>query len=391
MADGSAPLAGLRVIEMARILAGPWIGQTLADLGADVIKVESPAGDDTRKWGPPFIDVEGENTAAYFHCCNRGKRSIVLDFKSDEGRESLEKLIAGSDVFIENFKVGGLAKVGLDFDSVHARHPTLIYCSVTGFGQTGPYAHRAGYDFLVQGMGGIMSVTGEPDGLPQKMGVAFSDIFTALYGVIGIQAALAERARTGRGQQIDLSLYDSIVGVMANQASNQLIGGVTPNRLGNAHPNIVPYQVFACEDGHIIAAVGNDGQFERFCSLLGCSELSADPAYATNPARVENRDVLVPLLVEAVSRWRKADLLTAMENAVVPGAPINTLLERLETDQGTFKVVGEHTLTRATVSALELLSTDGWVAIDMAHPNVKPLVDALEADILTELSNRSSD
>ena len=327
MADGSAPLAGLRVIEMARILAGPWIGQTLADLGADVIKVESPAGDDTRKWGPPFIDVEGENTAAYFHCCNRGKRSIVLDFKSDEGRESLEKLIAGSDVFIENFKVGGLAKVGLDFDSVHARHPTLIYCSVTGFGQTGPYAHRAGYDFLVQGMGGIMSVTGEPDGLPQKMGVAFSDIFTALYGVIGIQAALAERARTGRGQQIDLSLYDSIVGVMANQASNQLIGGVTPNRLGNAHPNIVPYQVFACEDGHIIAAVGNDGQFERFCSLLGCSELSADPAYATNPARVENRDVLVPLLVEAVSRWRKADLLAAMENAVVPGAPINTLAD----------------------------------------------------------------
>ncbi len=327
MADGSAPLAGLRVIEMARILAGPWIGQTLADLGADVIKVESPAGDDTRKWGPPFIDVEGENTAAYFHCCNRGKRSIVLDFKSDEGRETLEKLIAGSDVFIENFKVGGLEKVGFDFASVHARHPSLIYCSVTGFGQTGPYAHRAGYDFLVQGMGGIMSVTGEPDGLPQKMGVAFSDIFTALYGVIGIQAALAERDRTGRGQQIDLSLYDSIVGVMANQASNQLIGGVTPNRLGNAHPNIVPYQVFACEDGHIIAAVGNDGQFERFCALLGCSELSADPAYATNPARVENRDVLVPLLVEAVSRWRKADLLAAMENAVVPGAPINTLAD----------------------------------------------------------------
>ncbi len=327
MADGAAPLAGLRVIEMARILAGPWIGQTLADLGADVIKVESPAGDDTRKWGPPFIEVEGENTAAYFHCCNRGKRSIVLDFKTESGREALERLIANSDVLIENFKVGSLAKHGLDFDSVHARHPSLIYCSVTGFGQSGPYAHRAGYDFLVQGMGGIMSVTGEPDGLPQKMGVAFSDIFTALYGVIGIQAALAERARTGRGQQIDLSLYDSIVGVMANQASNQLIGGVTPSRLGNAHPNIVPYQVFACADGHIIAAVGNDGQFERFCALLGCPELSSHPAYATNPARVENRDALVPLLAEAVSRWNKSDLLAAMENAVVPGAPINTLAD----------------------------------------------------------------
>ncbi|MEM9602709.1 MAG: CaiB/BaiF CoA-transferase family protein [Pseudomonadota bacterium] len=327
MADARAPLAGLRVVEMARILAGPWIGQTLADLGADVIKVESPAGDDTRKWGPPFIDVEGENTAAYFHCCNRGKRSIVLDFKTEDGQRTLERLIAGCDVFIENFKVGGLAKHGFDHDAVRERHPAVIYCSVTGFGQTGPYARRAGYDFLVQGMGGIMSVTGEPDGLPQKMGVAFSDIFTALYGVIGIQAALAERQRTGRGQHIDLSLYDSIVAVMANQASNQLIGGVTPNRLGNAHPNIVPYQVFACADGHIIAAVGNDGQFERFCRLLGCSELALDPAYATNPARVAHRDQLVPLLVDAIAPWRKAELLEAMERAVVPGAPINTLAD----------------------------------------------------------------
>lgn len=327
MADGAAPLAGLRVVEMARILAGPWIGQTLADLGADVVKVESPAGDDTRKWGPPFIDVEGENTAAYFHCCNRGKRSIVLDFKTESGKDTLEKLIARSDVFIENFKVGGLAKHELDFESVHARHPGLIYCSVTGFGQTGPYAHRAGYDFLVQGMGGIMSVTGEPDGLPQKMGVAFSDIFTALYGVIGIQAALSEREKTGRGQHIDLSLYDSIVSVMANQASNQLIGGTTPTRLGNAHPNIVPYQVFACSDGHVIAAVGNDGQFERFCALLGCPDLARDPRYATNPARVEHRAQLVPLLVDKVATWRKADLLSAMEKAVVPGAPINTLAD----------------------------------------------------------------
>ncbi|MEM6986970.1 MAG: CaiB/BaiF CoA-transferase family protein [Pseudomonadota bacterium] len=327
MADARAPLAGLRVVEMARILAGPWIGQTLADLGADVIKVESPAGDDTRKWGPPFIDVDGESTAAYFHCCNRGKRSIVLDFKTDSGRRTLDKLIASSDVFIENFKVGGLQKVGLDFASVHARYSSVIYCSVTGFGQTGPYAHRAGYDFLVQGMGGIMSVTGEPDGLPQKMGVAFSDIFTALYGVIGIQAALSEREKTGRGQHIDLSLYDSIVGVMANQASNQLIGNQTPTRLGNAHPNIVPYQVFACREGHIIAAVGNDAQFERFCGLLDRPDLAENPAYKTNPARVENREQLIPLLAEAVAQWDKAELLAAMEANVVPGAPINTLAD----------------------------------------------------------------
>lgn len=327
MAYGRAPLAGLRVIEMARILAGPWIGQTLADLGADVIKVESPAGDDTRKWGPPFIDVEGESTAAYFHCCNRGKRSIALDFKTDAGRETLEKLIASCDVLIENFKVGGLAKHGLDFDAVHARYPSIVYCSVTGFGQTGPYAQRAGYDFLVQGMSGIMSVTGEPDGPPQKMGVAFSDIFTALYGVIGIQAAMMERERTGRGQHIDLSLYDSIVGVMANQAVNQLIGNQTPTRLGNAHPNIVPYQVFACVDGHIVVAVGNDGQFQRFCEVLGEPELAADPAFSTNPARVKHRDTLIPVLAELVSRWPKGELLAAMEAAVVPGAPINTLAD----------------------------------------------------------------
>lgn len=327
MAAGRAPLAGLRVIEMARILAGPWIGQTLADLGADVIKVESPAGDDTRKWGPPFIDVEGESTAAYFHCCNRGKRSIALDFKTDAGRETLEKLIASCDVLIENFKVGSLAKHDLDFDAVHARYPSIVYCSVTGFGQTGPYAQRAGYDFLVQGMSGIMSVTGEPDGPPQKMGVAFSDIFTALYGVIGIQAAIMEREQTGRGQHIDLSLYDSIVGVMANQAVNQLIGNQTPTRLGNAHPNIVPYQVFACIDGHIVVAVGNDGQFQRFCEVLGEPELVADPAFSSNPARVKHRDTLIPVLVELVSRWPKGELLAAMEAAVVPGAPINTLAD----------------------------------------------------------------
>ena len=262
-------LSGIRVVELARILAGPWIGQTLADLGADVVKVESPEGDDTRRWGPPFIDAGGEQAAAYFHGCNRGKRSIVADFSTERGREIVRRLAARSDVLIENFKVGGLKKFGLDCESLRSLNPRLIYCSVTGFGQTGPYAERAGYDFLIQGMSGYMDITGDPDGPPQKVGVAVSDLFTGLHGVIAIEAALIERERTGLGQQIDLALLDTMGAMLANQAMNYLASGVSPRRMGNAHPNIAPYQTFPVSDGWVIVAVGNDGQFGRLCAALG--------------------------------------------------------------------------------------------------------------------------
>ena len=283
-------LAGLRVVELARVLAGPTTGQTLADLGADVIKVESPGGDETRAWGPPFIDTDGEPSAAYFHSCNRGKRSIVADFATDRGREIVRRLTARADVLIENFKVGGLAKFGLDYDSLHGLNPRLIYCSVTGFGQTGPYAKRAGYDFLIQGMSGIMSITGEPDGSPQKAGVAIADLFTGLYGVIAIEAALIERERSGRGQHLDLALFDSMSAMLANQAMNYLASGKSPRRMGNAHVNLAPYQTLPVADGWLIVAVGNDGQFARLCGVLGLETLAVDPRFATNPGRVTNRD-----------------------------------------------------------------------------------------------------
>lgn len=323
----STPLQGLRVIELARILAGPWIGQTLADLGADVIKVESPQGDDTRQWGPPFVEHKGEESAAYFHCCNRGKRSVVVDFRTEEGQAIVRELVQDADVLIENFKLGGLEKYGLDYASLSALNPRLIYCSVTGFGQTGPYAARPGYDFLVQGMGGAMSVTGAADGEPQKMGVAFADIFTGLYGVIGIQSALTERERSGRGQQIDLSLLDSMVGVMANQATNHLIGGLNPTRMGNAHPTIVPYQVFATGDGHVIVAGANDGQYQRLCDVLEVPELATDERFLSNSGRVQNREVLVALLAGKIAAWEKQAFLAALEKAGVPCGSINTVAE----------------------------------------------------------------
>ena len=286
------PLAGLKVLELARILAGPWAGQTLADLGAEVIKVERPgAGDDTRGWGPPF--VEGENgerlDAAYFHSCNRGKRSLAVDFERPEGQEIVRRLAARADVLIENFKTGGLAKYGLDYASLKAINPRLVYCSITGFGHDGPYAARAGYDFIVQGMGGVMDLTGEPDGEPQKIGVAFADIFTGVYAVVAIQAALIRRGITGLGGEIDMALLDTQVSVLANQALNFLVSGKSPRRLGNAHPNIVPYQVFEAADGPLIVAAGNDRQTRDFCRILGLEALAADPRYATNADRVRNR------------------------------------------------------------------------------------------------------
>lgn len=324
-----APLKGIRVLELARILAGPWIGQTLADLGADVIKVESPAGDDTRTWGPPFVAGEdGEKLdAAYFHACNRGKRSVVLDFTTQEGQEAVRRLVAQSDVLLENFKVGGLQKYGLDYESLKKVNPRLIYCSVTGFGQDGPYAHRAGYDYIVQGMSGIMDLTGEPDREPQKIGVAFADIFTGLYGVIAVQAALAQRERTGKGQQIDMALLDCMTGVLANQALNFLVSGKAPRRLGNAHPNIAPYQVFPTADGHLIVAVGNDRQFVKFCNLLGRGDLATDERYLTNASRVQNRDSLTPALAAETAKFERDTLLTLLEEAGVPGGPINTVAD----------------------------------------------------------------
>ena len=333
-----APLKGLKVVELARILAGPWIGQTLADLGAQVIKVEAPEGDDTRRWGPPFIDrprADGttEKVAAYFHAANRGKTSVTCDFGNPDDMARLTALIDGADVVIENFKLGGLKKFGLDYETLAARNPGLVYASVTGFGQTGPRAAQPGYDFMVQGLTGIMDLTGEPDGEPQKVGVAWIDVFTGLYGVIAVQAALAERARSGRGQHLDLSLMDTGAAVLANQATNYLLGGTVPHRLGNAHPNIVPYQVFPAADGHLIIACGNDRQFTALCRVLGLDSLSVDPRFATNPARVAHRAELVPLMTAATSARPRTDLIAAMERAGVPAGPINTVAEALDDPQ----------------------------------------------------------
>jgi len=326
-AEQNAPLHGLRVVELARILAGPWIGQTLADLGADVVKIESPEGDDTRKWGPPFIETEGEATAGYFHACNRGKRSAIADFADDQDLAFVKRLIAGADVVIENFKLGGLQKFGLDYETLSAANPRLIYCSVTGFGQDGPYAPRPGYDFMIQGMSGFMDLTGDPEGEPQKIGVALADIITGLYGAIAIQAALARRAETGKGAHIDMSLFDCMTGVLANQAMNFIASGVSPKRLGNAHPNIAPYQTFAAADGYLIIAVGNDRQFDGLCRVLGLDTLAGDSAFATNRDRVQRREELAGLIGAKTGKWSRAKLLEELERAGVPAGPINSVAE----------------------------------------------------------------
>ncbi len=322
-----APLAGLRVIELARILAGPWAGQTLSDLGADVIKVEAPEGDDTRRWGPPFIDREEDRSAAYFHATNRGKKSVTVDFRTPEGQETVRRLVADADVVLENFKVGGLAKYGLDYAALAALNPRLIYCSITGFGQTGPYAHRAGYDFIIQGMAGLMSVTGEPDGQPQKVGVAVTDIFTGVYAATAILAALHQRGTTGRGQHIDMALLDVATSIMANQAMNFLATGTAPRKMGNAHPNLAPYAVFDCADGWIILATGNDAQYRRLCTLLRLPGMAAAPEFATNADRIANRAAMTKGLADATRHWSKADLLAACEAEGVPAGPINDLAE----------------------------------------------------------------
>ncbi|MDE0878788.1 MAG: CaiB/BaiF CoA-transferase family protein [Sphingomonas bacterium] len=325
------PLTGIRVIELARILAGPWAGQVLADLGATVTKVESPAGDDTRSWGPPWVEnPDGSRDAAYYHACNRGKSSIVVDFTTPEGQQRVRDLIADADVVIENFKVGGLAKYCLDYASLSAINPRLIYCSITGFGQDGPYAPRAGYDFIIQGMSGMMDLTGEPDGAPQKIGVAMADITTGLYSVIAIQAALHQRSATGRGQHIDMALLDSMVGVLANQAANYFASGVTPPRVGNAHMNVSPYAVFETSDGWFILAVGNDAQFRRFCTVAGIDPL---PEWATNAGRLEHKPALFARITQATKRFTRDELLDKLEAVGVPAGPINTVEQALTDPQ----------------------------------------------------------
>src|SRR5215217_1669941 len=322
------PLSGLRVLELARILAGPWAGQILADLGAEVIKVERKGtGDDTRGWGPPFVAAAdgGHLGAAYFHATNRGKRSIELDFESEEGRRIVRKLAGRSDVLIENFKVGGLARFGLDYKNLSAENPRLIYCSVTGFGQDGPDAQRPGYDLMAQGIGGFMDITGMPDGEPMRAGVPVSDIFTGVYSVIGILAALAQRERTGKGCYVDTALVDSTVGVLANQGMNYLASGKVPARIGNAHPNIVPYQVFTVADGYIIIATGNDSQYVKLCGVLGAPELAKHPSYIDNKARLSNRAELVGKLTALTVKFNMQDLADKLEAVGVPAGPINTL------------------------------------------------------------------
>ena len=321
-------MRGLRVLEMARILAGPWAGQTLADLGADVIKIESPEGDETRRWGPPFVRYhDGGQDAAYFHSCNRGKRSIVADFRSEPGRQQVRDLCAGADVVIENFRRGDLARYGLDAATLCAAHSRLVWCSITGFGLTGPYADRPGYDFVVQAMGGIMDLTGAADGEPQKPGVAYADLFTGLYAVVAIQAALQARARTGRGAIIDMALFDTQVAVLANQAMNFLVSGQPPRRMGNAHPNLVPYQTFRVADGELVIAVGSDAQFRALLAVLDATQLADDARLVTNAARVRNRDYVIAILQPRMLRWRRAALLEALQSAGVPAGPINSVDE----------------------------------------------------------------
>jgi len=364
-------LAGVRVLDLSRVLAGPWCTQTLADLGADVIKIERPgSGDDTRAWGPPYLrDAEGHDTseAAYFLGANRNKRSLALDLATPQGQAIVRKLAGQVDVLVENFKVGDLARYGLDAQSLLAEHPGLVICSITGFGQTGPYAERAGYDYAIQGMGGLMSVTGErddlPGGGPQKVGVAVADLFTGMYATVAILAALRHRDATGQGQVIDMALLDTQLAMLANLGSNYLCSGKVPSRMGNAHQNIVPYQVFEASDGHLILAVGNDRQFAKFCDVAGRPAWAVDPRFATNAERVRHRALLVPLLEEAIRLKPRNEWLAALEAAKVPCGSINGIDEALTDPQAQARgavVAMDHPLTpglRLVASPIKLSAT----------------------------------
>jgi formyl-CoA transferase len=338
----SKPLAGVRVLDLSRVLAGPWATQLLADLGAEVIKVERPGeGDDTRHWGPPWHEHDGEKVAAYFLAANRGKQSVAIDFGTEEGAALVRKMAADADVVVENFKVGGLKKFGLDADSLRAAKPRLVYASITGFGQDGPYAARAGYDYIIQGMGGLMSLTGVPDGEPgggpMKVGVAVADLFTGMYTANAILAALYRREMTGEGATLDVALFDTQLAMLANQASNALVSGLDPKRLGAGHPNIVPYQPFKAADQAIIIAVGNDRQFAKLAAILGRTEWAADADFATNAARVASRDRLVPMIAEIISTRSAAHWLEKLEQAGIPAGPINTISQALADPQAIYR------------------------------------------------------
>ncbi len=333
----TGPLAGIRVLDLSRVLAGPWCSQILGDLGAEVIKVEQPGhGDDTRRWGPPFLE-DGSGDSAYYLCANRNKRSVAINMADPEGAELIRRMASQADVVLENFRVGGLVKYGLDYESLKAIRPDIVYCSITGFGQHGPLKDNGGYDFLVQGMSGLMSVTGLPDGQPgsgpMKVGIPISDLTTGLYAAISVLAALNHRDRTGEGQQIDLALLDTQVALLANQASNWMNGGLIPRRLGNQHPNTVPYQDFACADGEVLVALGNDRQFRDFCELIERPDLPDDPRFLSNSGRSIHRDTLLTEMRPAVARWNSAELIAAMELAKLPGGKVNTIPEILEHPQ----------------------------------------------------------
>ncbi|MFG6442925.1 CaiB/BaiF CoA transferase family protein [Roseateles sp. LKC17W] len=392
-------LAGVRVLDLSRVLAGPWCTQTLADLGADVIKIERPgSGDDTRAWGPPYLkDADGHDTseAAYFLGANRNKRSLAVDLASPQGQAIVRRLAGQVDVLVENFKVGDLARYGLDAQSLLAEHPGLVICSITGFGQTGPYAERAGYDYAVQGMGGLMSVTGErddlPGGGPQKVGVAVADLFTGMYATVAILAALRHRDATGLGQAIDMALFDTQLAMLANLGSNYLCTGKVPGRMGNAHQNIVPYQVFEVADGHLILAVGNDRQFAKFCDIAGQPAWAADPRFATNAERVRHRAVLVPLLAQALRERTRDDWLAALEAAKVPCGAINTIGEALSDPQAQARgaVVGmPHPLTdglRVVASPMKLSATP------VHYRHAPPLLGQHSDELLREAGCAESD
>lgn len=390
----SGALSHIRVLDLSRILAGPWASQILADLGADVIKVERPGvGDDTRAWGPPFLkDAQGEDTtvASYFLCANRNKRSITVDMTLPEGQQLLRDLAAECDVVIENFKKDGLVRYGLDYASLKAVNPRLVYCSITGFGQDGPYAARAGYDFLIQGLGGLMSITGRPDGEagggPMKVGVALTDILTGLYAANAVQAALAWRERSGEGQYIDLALLDVQVACLANQAMNYLTSGRSPQRLGNAHPNIVPYQDFPTDDGYMILTVGNDGQFARFCEVAGHPGLVADVRFATNKARVRHRDTLIPLLNKITIRRTTAEWIADLEKVGVPCGPINTIAEVFADEhvrQRQLKVEMDHpVLGRIPQVASPIRLSETPIDYRNAPPTLGEHTDAVLSEIL---------
>ena len=397
-------LAGVRVLDLSRVLAGPWCTQTLADLGADVIKVERPrgpghpGGDDTRTWGPPFLkDAEGADSgeAAYYLGTNRNKRSVTIDISTPAGQTLIRELVMNADVFVENYKVGDMARYGLDSPSLLALNPRLVYCSVTGFGQTGPYRDRPGYDYVVQAMGGLMSVTGErddlPGGGPQKVGVAVADLFTGMYATVSILAALRHRDATGQGQAIDMALLDTQVAMLANLGANYLLTGKSPARAGNAHQNIVPYQVFEVADGHIILAVGNDSQFVKFCRVAGADALSIDPRFAKNADRVRNREVLIPLLAELLRQRLKADWLEALEAAKVPCGSINRLGEVFDDphviSRG-MKVEMPHPLT----DALSLVASPiKMSATPVQYRMAPPMLGQHTAEILATIGRDAGD